>query len=162
MTTPEYITSMTNIDVIIRILLAVILGSIIGFERERRHKPAGLRTIILVLLGSTLLTVMAVYIYTDFNAGGNADIGRIVGQIITGIGFLGAGAIIQGRGSIHGMTTAATIWVVAAIGIANGLGYYLIAIIATILTLMILMILGIMEKREMESQNNENNSQLKS
>lgn len=138
----------SDTDIIIRIILAVIFGSIIGLERERRHKPAGLRTNILVMLGSTLITLMAINIIDNFNPGGNADMGRIIGSIVTGIGFLGAGAIIQGRGSVHGLTTAATIWIVAAIGITIGLGYYAVAAACTIIVVVVLFVLGIIERRE--------------
>ena len=136
-----------TIDVVIRVVLSIILCGLIGIERKFYHKPAGFRTNVLVGLGSTILMIISLYILTNYNEGGSVDISRIASQIVTGIGFLGAGAIIQGRGSIHGMTTAATIWVVAAIGIAVGLGFYFTAVIATIGALVVLVILGRMEHR---------------
>lgn len=150
----------SDIEIIIRIVIVIILCGLIGLERERWHKPAGLRTNILVGLGSTVITIVALNILVGFNPSGTVDIGRIIGQIVTGIGFLGAGAIIQGRGSIHGLTTAATIWVVATIGIAIGLGYYYTALMATLATLIVLFILGRIEKKQeiKEKDTNEQSS----
>ncbi|MFA6098438.1 MAG: MgtC/SapB family protein [Patescibacteria group bacterium] len=138
---------MDNPTIILRIVLSIILCGLIGLERKHYHKPAGFRTNVLVGLGSTIISLVALNIFYDFNINGGADIGRIVGQIVTGIGFLGAGAIIQGRGSVHGLTTAASIWVVAAIGMAVGLGYYFLAISATVGSLIVLVILGRIEHR---------------
>jgi len=138
----------SDIEIIIRIVIIIILSGLIGLERERRQKPAGLRTNILVGLGSTVITLVALNVLISFNPSGTVDIGRIIGQIITGIGFLGAGAIIQARGAIHGLTTAATIWVVSAIGISVGIGYYYTAIIATLATLIVLFILGRVEQKQ--------------
>jgi len=134
-------------EMIIRILIVIILSGLIGMERKHYHKPAGFRTNVLVGLGSAVLAMTAIYIFNNFNTGNNVDIGRLVGQIITGIGFLGAGAIIQARGSVHGLTTAATIWVVAAIGMTVGLGYYILAITATFSVLIVLLILGRIEHK---------------
>ena len=99
-------------------IVAVVCGSIVGVERERREKPAGLRTLIMVCLGSALFT-MASFVFNT----STGDSGRVAAQIVTGIGFLGAGAILHGRGTVSGMTTAATIWVMAAIGMIAGAGY---------------------------------------
>ncbi|MDP2683846.1 MAG: MgtC/SapB family protein [bacterium] len=158
---------MDYIDVIIRLGLSILLCGMIGLERKLYKKPAGFRTNVLVGMGSTLLMIIALNILIEFNDANTVDITRLAGQIVTGIGFLGAGAIIQGRGSVHGMTTAATIWVVAAIGIAVGLGFYLESIIATILTLAVLVILGRIEHRfelyvdhDKDNQNNERESNL--
>lgn len=135
----------TNSDIVIRLLVALVLCGLIGMERKHYRKPAGFRTNILVGLGAATLAIMAVGIYSDFNPGQAVDVGRIIGQVVTGIGFLGAGAIIQSRGSVHGLTTAATLWVVAAIGMAVGLGYYMLASMATIASLIVLEILGRIE-----------------
>lgn len=137
----------TEVDIIIRILVSIILCGLIGLERKFYDKPAGIRTNIMVGLGSTMLMIMALYIFDNFNQGGNVDIGRIAGQVVTGIGFLGAGAIIRGRGGVHGLTTAASIWVVAAIGMTIGLGFYFAAIAGTIAVLLVLIVLGRIEHR---------------
>lgn len=134
----------SDADVLIRLGLSILLCGLIGLERKFYHKPAGFRTNIMVGLGSTLLMILGLYIFNSLNQG-NVDITRLVGQIVTGIGFLGAGAIIQGRGSVHGLTTAAGIWVVAAIGMAVGLGFYFGAIAATAATLVVLIIMGRIE-----------------
>ncbi|HEX7470834.1 MAG TPA: MgtC/SapB family protein [Verrucomicrobiae bacterium] len=100
------------------VLISVICGALVGAERERQEKPAGLRTLILVCLGSTAFT-MASYAFTTTTG----DSGRVAAQIVTGIGFLGAGAILHGSGFVRGMTTAATIWAIAATGMVVGIGY---------------------------------------
>ena len=131
--------------VLIRLGLSIVLCGLIGLERKFYHKPAGFRTNIMVGLGSTLLMIMGIYILSEFNEGNAVDITRLAGQVVTGIGFLGAGAIIQSRGSVHGLTTAAGIWVVAAIGMTIGLGYYFAAIAVTFATLLVLIVMGRME-----------------
>lgn len=112
----------TYVGVGIQILSAVILGGMVGYDREKKMKAAGLKTNILICLGATLYTVISMLNVKGFT-GGPVDPNRVGAQIVSGIGFLGAGAIIQGRGSVVGMTTAATIWVVAAIGYTIGIGY---------------------------------------
>ncbi|MFA5134649.1 MAG: MgtC/SapB family protein [Patescibacteria group bacterium] len=131
-----------EITIITRILLSILLCGLIGLERKFYHKPAGFRTNIMVGLGSTILMILGLHILADFNEGNVVDITRLAGQVVTGIGFLGAGAIIQGRGSVHGLTTAASIWVVAAIGMTIGLGYYFTAIAATTASLVVLVFMG--------------------
>ena len=123
-------------DVPQRLLLAAGLGAVIGLEREYHQKPAGLRTNILIALGSALITILSISIGT---AGSTPD--RIAAQIVTGIGFLGGGAILRSGKSIHGMTTAATIWVNAAIGMACGAGEFATASAATGLTIVVLAVL---------------------
>jgi putative Mg2+ transporter-C (MgtC) family protein len=137
-----------QLDVCLRITVAAILSAIVGYDRERHDHPAGLRTHILVGLGSALFTALSLLAF------GAGDKGRVAAQIVTGIGFLGAGAIIQGRrpNSIHGMTTAAGIWAVAALGMACGSGNYLIAAVSTILIWFILAILGRIEKASFPSR----------
>jgi len=123
-------------DVAWRLLLAAALGAALGLEREYHQKPAGLRTNILIALGSTLFTITSLVIGGE---AGTPD--RISAQIVTGIGFLGGGAILRTRNTVHGMTTAATIWVNAAVGIAVGAGQFALATIATALTLVVLVLL---------------------
>jgi putative Mg2+ transporter-C (MgtC) family protein len=129
-------------DALLRLTFACALGGVIGFERELRDREAGIRTHLLVSLGSALFTIVSAYGFHEFlTNGGNivrADPSRIAAQIVTGIGFLGAGAIIREGLSIRGLTTAATLWVVAAIGMACGAGYYWPAAAATVLTLIAL------------------------
>lgn len=122
---------------IVKIFIAMLAGGIIGFERELKDKPAGLRTNILVSTGSCLFVIFAFRVselYSD-------DPGRIIGPIITGIGFLGAGTIIRARGSVKGLTSAATIWVVAGVGMSAGMGLFLLALTISLLVLFILLIL---------------------
>jgi len=126
-------------DNLLRLGVAAVLGGAIGFERELRDREAGLRTHMIVCLGAALFTLVSAYGFRDFLASGDpvirADPTRIAAQIVTGIGFLGAGAIIRQGLSIRGLTTAATLWVSAAIGIAAGAGYYSGAVLATAVTL---------------------------
>jgi putative Mg2+ transporter-C (MgtC) family protein len=105
----------------ILILCSIVCGTLIGLERRARHKPAGLRTVTLICVGSTIFTLASILIASDPVRGG--DPGRIAAQVVTGIGFLGAGAIIRERGQVMGLTTGATIWVTAAIGVLIGAGY---------------------------------------
>ena len=131
---------MPPLDIFYRIALAVGLGAVIGIEREIRRKPAGLRTNILICLGSALFTAVSIHMGDPVRT---PD--RIAAQIVTGIGFLGAGTILRERGTIHGMTTAATIWVNAGVGMAVGAGEYLMAMIATVSAIVVLAILGPIE-----------------
>ena len=123
-----------EVEMLLRLLLAAALGAVIGYQRERAGKPAGLRTHVLICVGAALFTVASLY---GFGAG--ADPARVAAGIVAGIGFLGAGAIMRtGEGIVAGLTTAATIWVVAAIGLAVGAGLYLASAVATALTLVVL------------------------
>ncbi len=131
---------MPPLDLVLRLLLAAGLGAAIGLEREYRRKAAGLRTNMLIAVGAALFMVMSIRLGAT---SGSAD--RIAAQVVTGIGFLGAGAILRSGQSIHGMTTAATIWVNAAIGIAAGAGEYLVASIATGITLGVLLAIAPLE-----------------
>jgi putative Mg2+ transporter-C (MgtC) family protein len=133
---------MSTVDLILRLLVAALFGAAIGFEREMRGKPAGLRTNALITLGAALFTVVSVTIGGD---DGSTD--RVAAQIVTGIGFLGAGAIIQSGRSVHGMTTAATIWVNAAVGMAAGAGEFAIAAGATAISVVVLAVLVPIERR---------------
>src|SRR5437763_15110085 len=128
---------------IVRLILAAALGGIIGLEREFSHKPAGLRTNMFICFGSAMFTVLSVELAGQFVG----DHTRIAAQIIPGIGFIGAGSILHSRGSVQGLTTAATLFVVASIGMAAGGGFYLEAIFATIIILLSLHFLGWVETR---------------
>ena len=136
---------MLRIDLLIKLALAVLLGGIIGFERELAGKPAGLRTNILICIGAALLmdVSMRVAIVDGQRVG---DPGRIAAQIVSGIGFLGAGTILQGQGVVTGLTSAATIWVVAAIGMTVGAGFYIEGIGAGLLVTFVLSGLGGLER----------------
>jgi putative Mg2+ transporter-C (MgtC) family protein len=133
---------LTWTDNVVRLAVAAGLGGAIGFERELREREAGLRTHILVCVGSALFTIVSAYGFEGFLANGGqvvrADPTRIAAQIVTGIGFLGAGAIIRHGISVRGLTTAATLWVAAAIGIASGAGYYSGAVVGTVITIVTL------------------------
>ena len=136
---------------LLRLALAATLGGLIGVERELREREAGLRTHLLVALGSALFTIVGAYGFHAFLASGQsvvrADPTRIAAQIVTGIGFLGAGAIIRQGFSVRGLTTAATLWVVAAVGLAAGAGYYSAAVFTTALVLIALYPLRIIAYR---------------
>ena len=134
-----------RLDVLVNLLLAAVLGAAIGFEREVTGKAAGLRTHILICIGSTLFTEVSIAVAALGN--GNGDPSRIAAQIVTGIGFLGAGAILRTESGIRGLTTAATIWVVAAIGIAIGAAQYVTAVGSTALVLVTLWPLRWWEKQ---------------
>jgi putative Mg2+ transporter-C (MgtC) family protein len=138
---------------VVSLLVATVLGGAIGLERELRGKPAGLRTNILICLGSCIFTIIS----TSLSAG--SDPGRIAAQIVTGIGFLGAGAIIHSGIGIHGLTTAAGIWVVASIGMACGAGMYFLAVSAALLTLIVLLLLPPFEKKFRKDQSSEQQNQ---
>jgi putative Mg2+ transporter-C (MgtC) family protein len=138
-------------EALLRLSLAAVLGGLIGIERELRDREAGLRTHLLVSLGSALFTIVSAYGFHAFLASGasvvRADPTRIAAQIVTGIGFLGAGAIIRQGFSVRGLTTAATLWVVAAVGMACGAGYYSAAALSTALVLLALYPLRIIAYR---------------
>jgi len=121
-----------ELELVARLILGFVLSGIVGLEREVSLKPAGLRTHVLVGLGSTLLTVLSI------DAFPGSDPSRVAASIIVGIGFLGAGTIIKTKEKIIGLTTAATLWIVASIGVATGAGFYLLAIVTTILAFCVL------------------------
>ena len=141
-------------EVLLRIVLAGALGGAIGAEREIREREAGLRTHMLVAVGASLFTIVSAYAWSDFTfsqrSGITFDPTRIAAQIVTGIGFLGAGAIIRQGLSVRGLTTAASLWVVAAIGMASGAGYYSAAVITTAIVLISLWPLRIVAFRIFE------------
>ena len=137
------IPPLTDTELIRRLLTAALLGAVLGFEREMRQKSAGLRTNILIAVGSALFTLMSYELAGDAPG---ADPGRLAAQIVTGIGFLGAGAIMRTDSGIYGLTTAATVWVNAAVGVAAGGGEYHLAFIATAVTVVVLLLLHPLER----------------
>lgn len=138
---PQLVESL-RLDLLLHLVLAVVFGGVIGFERERRGKPAGLRTNVLICVGATLFTELSISM-----AGAVGDPGRVAAQIVTGVGFLGAGTILHSRGYITGLTSAATIWLVAAIGMAIGTDAVLEAAGATFLVVVVLRVLARLERR---------------
>jgi putative Mg2+ transporter-C (MgtC) family protein len=128
----------------VRLVLAAVLGGIIGLERELKRKPAGLRTNMFICFGSAMFTILSTELAGKFGIG---DHTRIAAQIIPGIGFIGAGSILHDKGGVSGITTAATIFVVASIGMAAGGGLYLVAIFSTMLIYLALHLLGILERQ---------------
>lgn len=133
---------MPETDYYIRLVASLILGGLVGLEREIRDKPAGLRTIILICVGACLFTMISQIV-----GGPDWNSTRIAAQIVTGIGFLGAGAIMRGQGSVMGLTTAATIWAVAAIGMAVGFGQVALGVLGTVVILIALFLLSAIEHR---------------
>ncbi len=139
----------TNIIIILRLALAVFLSFILGIERELTGKFAGLRTHILVCVGACIFTILSIYgfkMHETIGVVGTNDPARIAAQVITGIGFIGAGTVMRHGSNVSGITTAATLWVCAAIGMSSGCGEYTTAIIATFITLGVLIIIGKLEK----------------
>lgn len=126
---------MSDKEIIIRLVLSVILSGLIGLERQIHRRTAGLRTHILVCLGSSLIMLTSLHIFDIYKNMVPLDPTRIAAGVITGIGFLGAGAIIREREGVKGLTTAASLWVSAAIGLAVGCGFYSAALVTTVLTL---------------------------
>lgn len=125
-----------EVEMILRLLLATVLGAAVGFQREKAGKQAGLRTHVLISIGAALFTVVSIYGF-----GGNADISRVAAGVVVGVGFIGAGVILhRAEGGIAGLTTAATIWTVAGIGLAAGAGLYVVAPVATAIVVAILFI----------------------
>jgi putative Mg2+ transporter-C (MgtC) family protein len=129
-------------DDLVGIILAVVFGAAIGLEREVRGKAAGLRTNVLICLGAAVFTIIS----RHMGGGQQGSVTRIAAQIVTGVGFLGAGAIIRDRAGIYGLTTAATIWLVASIGMACGAGFHLLAAISSLIAVLVLVGLGELEK----------------
>lgn len=140
-------TANLELSVLVRLVTAVFLGGAIGLERELKGKEAGLRTNILICVGAALFAHLST-VFVEFT-GGPADPGRVASNIVTGVGFLGAGVIWQAEQKVQGLTTAATIWVVAAIGVAAGIGLYVVAVGATFLVLVVLYPLGLFEARRL-------------
>lgn len=125
----------------------MLLGAVVGLERKRKGQTAGVRTFSLISMGATLAMLLSIYVPQEYMGLKNGDPGRIAAQVITGIGFLGAGAIIQMKGSVRGLTTAAGIWMVAIIGMAVGVGMYVLSIVACALILIVFVRLEKIEQR---------------
>lgn len=132
-------------EIALRLGLGIVFGGAVGFERESQNLPAGFRTHILVCVGATLIMMVSAYGFTGALAE-MADPSRIAASVVTGIGFLGAGTILRQRGSIRGLTTAASLWAVAAIGLAVGIGFYFGALLATLVVLISLLVLGRLDR----------------
>ncbi len=126
----------TDFEIALRLLLACFFGGIVGFQRERHDSPAGFRTYMLVFLGSALIMVLSMYGFSEFTP--VVDPARLAAQVVSGIGFLGAGSIIRDGVSVRGLTTAASLWVVSAIGLAAGAGFYYTSLFVTVLVFMTL------------------------
>ncbi|MDE7153610.1 MAG: MgtC/SapB family protein [Muribaculaceae bacterium] len=120
---------------VFKLILSMLLGGIVGFERKSKGQNAGIRTFALISMGATMAMILSVYVLQEYRGG---DPGRMAAQVLSGIGFLGAGAIIQMKGSVRGLTTAAGIWIVATIGLAVGIGLYFISFVATGLIILVL------------------------
>lgn len=145
-----YHTELPWLETALRVLFAVVTGTVVGLDRELRNKPAGLRTHILISLAAALFTLIAFEIHMQF-AGGpgikTADPVRIINAVTAGVAFLAAGAIIRGRGGVQGLTTGANMWLAGALGVACGAGYYFIAFIGTVFALIVLVAVAKLEKR---------------
>jgi len=139
-----------NGETVLRVLVAVAAGACLGWERESSHKPAGLRTHMLVTLGAAATIVAALKLHHELSVAGDtggSDLMKAIAGIVGGVGFLGAGSIIRDSTGVRGLTTAATIWLSAAIGVACGLGYYMLAGTCVFAALGTLILLGLLEQR---------------
>ena len=137
-------TVLPPLQAVLRTLMAVIVGCLIGLDRELRHKPAGMRTHILISLAAALFTLITFELHAQFagNEDRTADPVRIIEAVTAGVAFLAAGAIIQSRGNVQGLTTGANMWLAGALGVACGAGYYVLAVIGTVFALIVLVVLG--------------------
>lgn len=138
-------TEVNTVNAIARLTLSMALGSAIGIERMMKGQTAGMRTFALIATGATLAMLVSIYIPQEYMGLKNGDPGRIAAQVVSGIGFLGAGAIIQMKGSVRGLTTAAGIWLTAMIGLAVGSGMYLVSCVAAIITIVVFTVMDRME-----------------
>lgn len=144
-------TEVTYVSAALKLLISFVLGAIVGIERQQRRQSAGMRTIMLICLGSTVAVLLSIWIPQSYPHMQGGDPGRIAAQILTGIGFLGAGSIIQSKGNVRGLTTAACIWVIAIIGMCVGAGLYVPAVLLTFGTLFVLVALERIEKKRLLS-----------
>lgn len=140
------------VDVLIRLLLAAFLGGVVGIERESLNRPAGLRTHVLVCVGSALIMIVSLDMYNLYSGTAQADPGRIAAQVVSGIGFLGAGTILRDGMTIRGLTTAASLWAIAGIGLATGLGLFIPAAMASAIILLTLVLLSRLERVYLQSR----------
>ncbi len=135
-------------EIIVRVLIATALGALIGFERERQNQPAGWRTHIILVVGATLAMTVSINLAIQYHPlAPNGDPARLAAQVVSGIGFLGAGAILRYGTNIKGLTTAASLWTMAVVGLVVGAGLYYVAAAATVLLLVVLELLDVAEKR---------------
>ena len=146
----ELIMTSENIEIFFQLTLAVLLGGAIGFERRLAKKTAGIRTFALVALGATLFSIIPQIAFRDFIGVSSFDPSRVASQVVVGIGFLGAGLIIFQEDKLRGLTTAAGLWVAAAIGIAVGYQMYILAVFSTLLTILVLYFLWFVEFKLMD------------
>lgn len=137
---------LTSLSAVVRIVLSLVLGALVGMERKNKGQMAGLRTFSLISMGACIAMMLSIYVCQETAGLLRGDPSRIAAQVISGIGFLGAGTIIQMKGSVRGLTTAAGIWIIATIGMAVGCGLYLIAVLATLLVLFVLTLLERIER----------------
>lgn len=154
--TLQHLINIINVDYIIRVTIAVVFGFCIGLERELTNKYAGLRTHILVCLGACVFTILSIYGFPTFAPGDNVDLAqatgirdtsRVAAQIVTGIGFIGAGTVLRNGPIVLGLTTAATLWIAASIGMACGAGMFEIAFAGTLLAIITLVMIRVLEKK---------------
>lgn len=138
----------SEVEMILRIVVAVALGALVGLDRERQHQPAGLRTHMVLVAGSTLAMTLSINLAMQFRAlVPNGDPARLAAQVLSGIGFLCAGAILRFGPTVKGLTTATSLWTMAVVGLAVGAGYYLTGVAITVLLLVILTVLNVVEAR---------------
>ncbi|MEW6075921.1 MAG: MgtC/SapB family protein [Candidatus Omnitrophota bacterium] len=140
------LTAITDKEIVVRLVLATILGGFIGLERQFHRRSAGWRTHILVCLGSCLIMLTSLYIFDIYKSQVSLDPARIAAGVVTGIGFLGAGAIIRDREGVKGLTTAASVWLVAGIGLAVGCGFYTAGLVSTVIAVIVLFFFAYIEK----------------
>jgi putative Mg2+ transporter-C (MgtC) family protein len=146
---------LTPLDMVVRLCLSFAAGTIVGLERASRRQVAGMRTHVIICLGATLLMILSIWLPQEFSGLKNGDPGRIAAQVVSGIGFLGAGAMIRLGNNVRGLTTAASLWLIAAVGMAIGAGLYLGAAIAEALALAALWGLGKFESRIFPAERNK-------
>jgi putative Mg2+ transporter-C (MgtC) family protein len=140
---------MSLLDIMLRLLLAIALGGIIGLEREASQKPAGLRTHILISVSAAMMMILPQLMLAGKDAAGGETL-RVAAAVITGMGFIGAGTIIQSQGTVHGLTTASTLWTVAGLGLVVGAGYYLVALLFSLLVIAALVLFRRVEETHLK------------
>lgn len=136
----NHVSALLQLEALLRLVLATLIGAVIGYERETKGHPAGIRTQALVAMGACLFSLIGIIVVPA-----NGDPTRIAAQVATGIGFIGAGAILRNDHAVHGLTTASTVWASAALGCAVAFGLYLVAVVAMVLGLFMLLVVGRME-----------------
>ena len=149
--------ALSPMDILMRLLCAMVVGMVIGMEREYTHRPAGLRTHILVSLGACAVMITGQLIFAQYKPfGANADPARLAAQVISGVGFLGAGTIMREGVNVKGLTTAASLWAVACLGIAAGGGYYIVALAGTVLMFITLTLLEVLQNAMLKGSKRNN------